>query len=380
MMKDIGKIGIVGAGVMGGEIAYVASQAGIGVVVKDIDGKCLDAALEKVREIYEFKVKRRRMSREDMESRLALVSVTLGYDEFCEIPFVIEAVTENMDVKRAVFAQLESVCAADAVLVSNTSALSITEIARGRAHRGRIAGMHFFNPVSMMRLVEVISGAETSEETAGVVAAVAERLGKVAVRCADAPGFIVNRLLCAAMYEAIRCEAEGVYARDQIDSALISPHGGLPTGLFRMADMLGIDLLYKAMTAMQDALGARFPVPEVIRGLHADGAHGVRARRGFYKYMEDGSIILPAGGDRAIDSDSKQAIAGRVLLALYAEALRLADAGVATPDDIDDAMRYGALFKRPPFEFAASLGEGVALETLAQMAARHGPQFDVGRR
>jgi 3-hydroxyacyl-CoA dehydrogenase len=281
---EVKRIGIVGAGVMGGEIAFVATQAGIPVVMKDIEQRFLDAGVEKARQIYAFKVKRRRMTQEEMDEKIKLISTTLDYAPFAEVDFVIEAVPENLELKQRVFAELETVCAPGTVLASNTSALSITAIAAKTGCADRVAGMHFFNPVSMMRLVEVISGEGTGDAAAASVCALAEALGKVAIRCKDSAGFIVNRLLCVAMMEAIRCEAEGLLTRAEIDNALVKPDAGLPIGLFKMADQLGIDLLYKVMKILEGAFGERLAVPDAIGKLYEEGALGVKSGRGFYEY------------------------------------------------------------------------------------------------
>lgn len=281
---EVKKIGIVGAGVMGGEIAFAATQAGFPVVLKDIEQRFLDSGVEKARQIYAFKVKRRRMTQEDMDEKIKLISTTLDYGPFADADFVIEAVPESLELKQRVFAELEAACPPHALLTSNTSALSITAIAEKTGCADRIAGMHFFNPVSMMRLVEVIRGAGTSDATVAAVREVTEKLGKLPVVCSDSAGFIVNRLLCTAMLEAIRCEEEGLLTRAEIDSALVKPDAGLPTGLFKMADQLGIDLLYKVMKILEGAFGERLAVPDAIKQLYDSGAYGVKAGKGFYEY------------------------------------------------------------------------------------------------
>ncbi len=281
---EIKRIGIAGAGVMGGEIAFVATQAGLPVVLKDIEQRFLDAGVEKAKQIYAFKVKRRRMTQEDMDAKIGLISTTLDYAPFAEVDFVIEAVPENLELKQRVFTELEVACPAHAMLASNTSALSITEIGAKTGCADRVAGMHFFNPVSMMRLVEVVVGEHTSEATALTVCELSKALGKTPIRCKDSAGFIVNRLLCAAMAEAIRCEKDGLLTRAEIDNALVKPDAGLPIGLFKMADQLGIDLLYKVMKILEGAFGGRLAPPVAIKQLHETGSLGVKSGKGFYEY------------------------------------------------------------------------------------------------
>lgn len=281
---DIKRIGIIGAGAMGGEIAFVATQAGIPVILKDTGQDFLDAGVEKARLIYAFKVRRRRMTQEEMDERIALIATTLDYGPFSDVDFVIEAVPENLELKQRVFAELEAACPAHAIFGSNTSSLSITRIAEKTGCADRIVGMHFFNPVSMMRLVEVVIGAGTSDITADTTCALANALGKTPIRCRDSAGFIVNRLLCAAMLEAVRCERDGLLTRAELDNALVKPDAGLPIGLFKMADQLGIDLLYKVMKILDEAFGERFAIPEEIEKLHSAGALGVKSGKGFYEY------------------------------------------------------------------------------------------------
>lgn len=362
------KFAIVGAGVMGGEIAYVAAAAGISVVLKDIEQRFLDAGMDHARAIFAFRVKRRRITEEEMNSRLALITTTLDYAPMANAEFVIEAVPENMDLKRRVFAELESVCAESAVLASNTSALSITGIAEALKVRGRVVGMHFFNPVSMMRLVEVVRGRETSDDTAARTSALSEAMGKTPVVVADAPGFVVNRLLCAAMLEAIRIEREGLAGRAAIDSLLVKPDAGLPIGLFKMADQLGIDLIGKVMKILEDGLGERFHAPDEIRSLLDSCKLGVKTGEGFYKY---GDAPSPA----AVPADAPEEIVPRILTAVVAEAKRLAAEGVASPDDVDNAMRFGALFKKPPFAYEAEVGANAMKLRLDDYAARFGKHF-----
>lgn len=284
MGADFRKTAVIGAGTMGGEIAMLISAAGLPAVLKDVDRACLDAGMEKARALYAFKVKRRRMTQEEMDEKIALISPTLSYDGVEDADVVIEAVTEDMALKRRVFGELDGLCRADALLASNTSALSVTKMAEAAERPERVAGFHFFNPASFMRLVEVIRGGKTSGATVDRLCAFAEAIGKTPVRVADSPGFIVNRLLCAAMIEAVRCEAEGAASKEEIDSALVKPAAGLPIGLFKMADQLGMDLVLHVMETIAGAHGERFTPPEAIRRLAEAGDLGVKTGKGFYDY------------------------------------------------------------------------------------------------
>jgi len=354
---------------MGGEIAYATTQAGLRTVLKDIEQGFLDAGLEKMRQIYEMKVRRRRMSAEDMEEKLSLVETTLEYGPFKAVDLVIEAVPENLELKQQVFFELEEVCHEGAILTSNTSALSITDIADRCKQPEFTAGMHFFNPVSMMRLVEVIRGGKTSAETEGIVCSVAENIGKTPVVCADSAGFIVNRLLCTAMLEAERCESEGIMDRRNIDRALVKPDAGFPTGLFRMADQLGIDLIYKVMRILEDSFGNRMAVPEVIADLYKSGNLGLKTGKGFYTYPEE--TVDP----EKPDDESRDLVVRRILTSVVAEARRLVAEGVAAEEDIDIAMRHGALLKKPPFSYTREIGKENMDGLLEKFENDYGPRF-----
>ncbi|MEW5947724.1 MAG: 3-hydroxyacyl-CoA dehydrogenase family protein [bacterium] len=281
---EVRKTAVVGAGVMGGEIAYVLSAGGFPVMLKDVDAARLEAGVEKARAIYSFRVKRRRIAQDEMDSRMSLIKPRLDYEGFESADLVIEAVPEDLELKKRVFAELDGICPPPAVLASNTSALSITALASAAEHRQRIAGFHFFSPASMMRLVEVIGGESTSEETVGRLRGFAAAIGKTPVRVRDSAGFIVNRLLCAAMLEALRCEEEGLASRAEIDSFLVKPDAGLPTGLFRMADQLGVDLVVHVMETIEKEHGARFRPPEILKRLVREGNLGVKTGKGFYEY------------------------------------------------------------------------------------------------
>lgn len=283
MMGDgIKTAAVIGAGVMGGEIAMLLAAVDIAVTLKDIDNRFLDAGMEKARGLFDFKVKRRRMTQEEMERRLALITPTLSYDGVERAELVIEAVTENLELKRRVFAELDEMCGPDALLASNTSALSVTKIAEAVKRPERVAGFHFFNPASFMKLVEVIRGERTSDATMDRLCAFAESIGKAPVRVNDSPGFIVNRILCAAMIEAARCVDEGLTTMEELDAAMVKPGVGLPVGLFKMADQLGLDLAVHVMSTIAEAHGERFAPPAAMRERVARGELGVKTGKGFY--------------------------------------------------------------------------------------------------
>src|ERR671910_1725040 len=240
------KAGVVGAGVMGGEIAQVIAASGIPVVLKDVDQKFVDAGLTKARQVTEGQgaklVKKGKLDEEaaaaQTERTLGLITGTTSYDEFGDVDFVIEAVPEKMEIKHAVFAELDASTPGHAILASNTSGLSITEIGDATDRPDKVVGFHFFWPASYMRLIEVIEGEDTSQATLGAASNFAQAIRKTPVRCAECPGFVVNRILTAAASEIWRHQDETGASPERLD-AFVKEHAGMPMGVFQVADKSG---------------------------------------------------------------------------------------------------------------------------------------------
>src|SRR4051795_7764851 len=238
------KAAVVGAGVMGGEIAQVIAAADIPVVLKDVDQKFVDAGLKKAREVTEGQVARLAKkgkldeagAKAQLERTLGLISGTTSYDDFGDVDFVIEAVPEKMEIKHAVFEELDAVTPGHAILASNTSGLSITEIGDVTDRPDKVVGFHFFWPASFMRLVEVIEGEDTSPETAQAAANFAQQIKKMPIRCGECPGFVVNRILISMASEFWRYQDESGVPVEVIDQA-IADSKVAPMGPFRLADM-----------------------------------------------------------------------------------------------------------------------------------------------
>ena len=285
------KAAVVGAGVMGGEIAQVIASADIPVVLKDVDQKFVDAGINKAREVTEGSVarlaKKGKISEEDakaqVERTLGLITGTTSYDDFGDVDFVIEAVPEKMAIKHEVFADLDAATPGHAILASNTSGLSITEIADITQRPDKVVGFHFFWPASYMRLIEVIEGEETSAETMQAAANFAQSIRKMPVRCAECPGFVVNRILTSTASEIWRYQDEsGVDVKD-IDKALTDSKL-VPMGPFYLADMSGLDTALKVAKDMVDAYGDRFYVHRGMEELVEAGDLGQKSGKGFYEH------------------------------------------------------------------------------------------------
>jgi 3-hydroxyacyl-CoA dehydrogenase len=285
------KAAVVGAGVMGGQIAQVIAAADIPVLLKDVDQAYVDAGLAKAREVSEQAaaklVETGKLSSEpaaDQVSRITgLITPTTSYDGFGDVDFVIEAVPEKMEVKHEVFADLDACTPGHAVLASNSSGLSITEIGEITMRPDKVVGFHFFWPASRMRLIEVIEGEDTSAETLQIASNFAQALRKVAVRCAECPGFVVNRILVSTASEIWRVQDETGASVEDIDE-LIREQAQMPMGPFRVADMSGLDTTLKVARDMEAAYGERFYVHQGMADLVEEGHLGAKSGKGFYEH------------------------------------------------------------------------------------------------
>ncbi len=285
------KAAVVGAGTMGGEIAQVIATAGVPVVLKDIDQKFVDTGLAKAREVSAAQlgslVGREKISQEDADRQLeeivARVEGTLSYDGFGDIDFVIEAVPERMQIKQAVFEELDAVTPGHAILASNTSSLSITEMGDATDRPDRVVGFHFFYPASMMRLIEVIEGEETSAEALSTATNFAAQIRKTAIRCGEGPGFVVNRVLNSAVSEIWRVtEEEGLDVKE-VDR-VIQEAQVAPMGPFFLSDLLGLDTVLHVAEHLRDSYGERFYVSPAMRALVENGDLGQNTGNGFYEH------------------------------------------------------------------------------------------------
>src|SRR5215216_5263207 len=285
------KAAVVGAGVMGGEIAQVIASADIPVLLKDVKQEFVDKGLEKARAVTEAQVGKlvskekltAEQGSEQVERTLSRITGTTEYDGFGDVDFVIEAVPEKMEIKHQVFADLDAATPGHAVLASNTSGLSITEIGDITNRPDKVVGFHFFWPASYMRLIEVIEGEETSPETVQAAANFAQAIRKMPVRCAECPGFVVNRILASTASEIWRFQDETGTGVKEIDKALTDAKL-VPMGPFYLADMSGLDTALKVAKDMQDAYGDRFYVHKGMEELVEAGNFGQKSGKGFYEH------------------------------------------------------------------------------------------------
>ncbi len=277
------KAAVVGAGTMGGEIAYTIANADIPVVLKDVDQKFVDVGLEKARSIWQGAVDAGKLSEEERDRRHALITGATSYEGFGDVDFVIEAVPEQMELKQAVFAELDEVTPGHAILASNTSALSISEIGIATSRPDKVVGFHFFFPASVMRLVEVIEGEDTSGETALRAMNFAQAIKKSPIRCGEAPGFVVNRILGSCTSEIWRVQEETGAPYEELDR-IVAESKVVPMGPFKLLDLLGLAPALHAAEHMHESYGDRFYVHKGMQKLVADGHLGVKTGKGFYEH------------------------------------------------------------------------------------------------
>jgi len=285
------KAAVVGAGVMGGEIAQVIAAAGIPVVLKDVEQRFVDMGLEKAREVTARQtaklVEKGKLSREEGDAQVQRIvggiAGATDYDGFGDVDFVIEAVPEKMAIKHQVFAELDAVTPGHAVLASNTSGLSITEIADVTQRPENVVGFHFFWPASFMRLIEVIEGEHTSPGTIQAASTFAQQISKMPIRASECPGFVVNRILISIASEIWRYQDESGVPVEEIDE-VIREKAQMPMGPFRVADMSGLDTVVKVARDMRDAYGNRFYVHRGMRERVERGDLGAKTGKGFYEH------------------------------------------------------------------------------------------------
>lgn len=283
-MGEIAVVGVLGAGQMGGGIAQVIAASGLQVKLADMDLATSERGKVTIAKRLEKQVQRGRISAEDCEALLANIVPVTGIADFSDVDMAIEAASENFELKQKLFQQLDAVCKPEAILASNTSSISITLMAAATSRPGQFIGMHFFNPVPAMKLVEVIRGLATDDATYDATKSLAERVGKEVVTCEDKAGFVVNRLLIPFLNEACFTLDEGVSTIEDIDKAV---NLGLnhPMGPFALADFIGLDTCLAIMEVLHKELGEdKYRPAPLLRKYVAAGWLGKKSGRGFYKY------------------------------------------------------------------------------------------------
>ncbi len=334
-LLSIGSAGIIGSGTMGGGIAMNFANAGIPVLVLDQDEKNLKRGMGVIEKNYQMMVDRGRMTKEQKDMVMGLITPTLSYDDLSDVDIAVEAVYENLDLKQEIFKSLDTVTKDHAILASNTSGLDIDAIAASTNRPEKVVGTHFFSPANVMRLLEVVRGKDSSDETMATVMALGKKMGKAAVVSLNAPGFIGNRMLAGYTYQANMLLLEGALP-NQVDSALES--FGMSMGPFRMMDLVGLDLGWRArkLAKMETPLANK-----ISDALCEQERFGQKTSKGFYNYSEGSRAPNPAPENEAIYMEisdqnnierreiSDQEIIDRCILALVNEGARILEEGVA---------------------------------------------------
>ncbi len=278
------RIGVVGLGAMGAGIAQVAIEAGFDVVGREMTAELGDAAAGKIGHFLTRKVEKGQRTEAERESAMARLETATELEALADCDLVIEAIVEELDAKRALFAELERLCRADAVLATNTSALSVTEIASATSSPERVIGMHYFNPAPLMPLVEVVRAELSSDDAVATALDVVERMGKVAVPCHDTPGFVVNRVLIPLLNDCVRVIDEARVTPESLDAAMTNG-AGWPMGPCTLLDLVGIDVHVHASEALYDKLREpRMAAPPRLVAMRNAGLFGRKSGRGFYSY------------------------------------------------------------------------------------------------
>lgn len=383
------KVGVMGAGTMGAGIAQVVSYSGTPVVLKEIKEEYLERGMSAIRKVYEGRVAKGRMTPEELEEKMKLITPTTRFEPLKEVDLIIEAVPEIMKIKEEIFRELERICPPGAIFASNTSSLSISGLARVTKRPEKTIGMHFFYPAPVMKLVEVIPGLSTSDETVEEIVSFAEGLRKIPIKVKECPGFLVNRLLMPYLNEAVLCLQEGAAGIREIDEAMRQQ--GWPMGPFTLIDALGMDICAEAGKVLWQGYGDRMRPAELwIRMLEMKRL-GRKSGKGFYDYS--------AGGDSPrLDEDMEKEVKAlrqklgskptvftpqRLMYLIINEAVLSLQEGISSASEIEMAVIAGLGYspsKGGLLHTADAIGVDVLVEGLDQMTATLGLRFHPAHR
>jgi 3-hydroxyacyl-CoA dehydrogenase/enoyl-CoA hydratase/3-hydroxybutyryl-CoA epimerase len=379
---DVKTVGVLGAGVMGAGIAQAALYAGFKVVLYDKFEAGLKKGVATIDGLFQGLVEKGKMSASEKEVIMGKLAATLTYDTLADCDVVIEAIVEDMGAKKSAIAELQKVIQKPWIFATNTSSLSVSTMAEAAATPANVGGLHFFNPVHKMLLVEVIAGEHTSDETVATLKALAGRLNKTAVLSADSNGFIVNRILAPYMYESARLMEEGVPLKD-IDDAM--KRFGMPMGPLALLDEVGLDIATKVLHVLHGAFGDRLKSPAIMSFIESSKLLGKKGGKGIYLYDEAGkrgefNPDIVGAIKAAAAPKSRGEIQDRLVLAMVNEAARCIEEGVVTdPSQLDLAMIFGTGF--PPFrggvlKYADSVGARALVQKLDMLAKVAGANYE----
>lgn len=378
--KEVKSIGVLGSGIMGNGIAWLMSYRDIPVRMKDINWKAVGKGFNAAWDTYKVLIKKRKLKPAQANRKFHLISGTVDYSGFDKLDFVIEAATENLELKHKILQELEEKVGPDTIIATNTSSLRIDELAPALKHPERLVGMHFFNPPARMPLVEIISGKQTTKEAVQTVFELCQRLKKTPVVVGDCTGFLVNRVFVQASYEITRMLEEGV-PQERLDKIFVK--FGFPLAPFVLLDMVGNDVNLKVMKSLEKAYGSRMEVPKIVETVNERNFLGEKVGKGFYIYEKKSKKIneeivklLPKKKELKIsDTD----IIDRALLAMINEAARCLEEDIVhSPGYLDMAMVFGTGF--PPFrggllKYADSIGIETLMDKYKHLEDNYGEMF-----
>jgi len=377
------RVGVVGAGTMGSQIAQVVSFAGVPVVISDVSRAVAERGVESVRRIYQARVDKGKMTGEQLEEKMLLVGAADDLAALKDVDLVIEAVSEDLRLKQHLFRNLDAACSPGAILASNTSALSISALGAATRRPGKVLGLHFFNPAYAMPLVEVIPGLATDSQTVDNVVGFAESIRKAPIVVKECAGFLVNRLLMPYLNEAILSLQEGAASLKQIDQDMTA--FGMPVGPFTLIDTLGLDICCEVARILHKSYGPRMAPAPLLEAMVKAGRLGVKTSRGFYEYHpseprepeQTVEQLIQALGQET-GPQRTQRTQTRLLLAIVNEAVMALQEGIASARDIDLAMVAGTGFpqdKEGPLHYADRLGIEQVLHELEEFTQTLGARF-----
>jgi 3-hydroxyacyl-CoA dehydrogenase len=378
---EIRKVGILGAGTMGGGIAHVVAQAGLEVFLLDLSDSLVRGAIEKIEKSLTKNVEKGKLSSQEMGQILGRIHPTTHVEDLRNANLIVEAVFENIEFKTDLFKKLNDLCPRETIIASNTSTLSITQMAATVSPSVRFLGLHFFNPVPAMRLVEVIPSLQASSEIVDTCMDFAKRIKKIPIKVQDCPGFLVNRIFMPYAGEAMLAVQEGAARPEEIDESI--KQNGFPMGPLTLNDMVGIDVGVHTFPILNEAYGERFPVPLLFERLFHAGRLGVKSGKGIYangKVDDEFFEIITKIQDETGIKNTEFSVE-RLILRQVNEAIYCLQEKIATVDDIDRAMVLGTGFPCDgkgvggPLHWADEKGLDWVLDKLNYFKDTLGPRF-----
>jgi 3-hydroxyacyl-CoA dehydrogenase len=369
---EVKKIAVIGAGLMGTGISYVSRASGYEVIMTDLDDAAIQRGLSRFNGYVESGINRGKLSIEDGEKLSSKLTTTTNLSEaVSDVDLVIEAVFENMDVKKKLFKEMDGVAKSHTILASNTSSLSITELGKVTNRPEKVIGMHYFSPVPAMKLLEVIVGKETNEDTVQTALEVGEKQRKITVKALDSPGFIVNRLRAQIGKAIYNIYEQGLASSEEIDTAMKEKFG-VPMGSLELADFVGLDVSLGTGSTLERELGECYKVPEILKKFVKEGRLGRKTGKGFYAYENGQKRTLDE--PKGVDPDW---LATRIIMPYLREAIIEFETGIASKEDIDNAMKLGSNYKEGPFETIERLGVNTVREELKKLQQDFGDCYSL---